>query len=462
VALAADTTTDVLVLGGGPAGIQAALRAATLGADTTIVSAGPIGGMAAGDGPVPVRTLAAAARLTRESRLLDRFGIASVEPDVDYPRLLARVAQVVEELAGKLALGDDLERAGVRAHEFTGPARFVDPHTVVTHVGHRISARRIIICTGGRPRELDFPGADLTSSHSDAWALRDVPDRLVVIGSGATGMQVASIFDAFGSQVTLLEQAPRILPGEDPDVSAAMREALEESGVEIFEGFEDLDTIRRIEGGLRLAFRHDGSSVVRDADVIVASVGWLANTAGLGLDRAGIATDPRGYIEVDDHLRTNAPHVYAAGDVNGTSMLVPAGMVEGYYAATNALSQLQVKVPRDLIPAGSFTDPEYAQVGLTEPAARETHEVAVGRVDFAQLARAIIDGRERGFCKLIVDRRSHRLLGCHVVGERAVETVQLAAAGMAAGLRVEQLAALPLSFPTYMGAISWAARDIAE
>ena len=183
--------------------------------------------------------------------------------------------------------------------------------------------------------------------------------------------------------------------------------------------------------------------------VAFVAVGWVADAAGLNLARAGVETDARGYVRVDSSLRTSAPHIYAAGDITGRLMLVPQAIEGGFVAATNAVLGATT-TPVDLVsPIGSFTDPEYAQVGLTEAKARETHDAVVAVVRFDETTRTIIDGRTAGFCKLIADRTTRAILGCHVVGERAVEIVQVVAVAIAAGMRVDDLARVPLSFPTY-------------
>ncbi len=189
----------------------------------------------------------------------------------------------------------------------------------------------------------------------------------------------------------------------------------------------------------------------------VVAVGWVADTAGLALDRARVQTDQRGYVEVDERLRTTAPHVFAAGDVTGRAMVVHEAIRQGLLAATNAVLGGSTVLDAQVSPIGSFTDPEYASVGLTEAAARQAHDVAVATMRFDSLPRPIIDGRQTGFCKLVVDRELHTILGCHVVGERAVELAQLAATAMAARMTVEQLALVPFSFPTYANALGRAA-----
>jgi pyruvate/2-oxoglutarate dehydrogenase complex dihydrolipoamide dehydrogenase (E3) component len=452
---------DVLVVGAGPAGVLASLRAARLGARTALITRDEFGGMAANDGPVPVRTLAQAARLIREARQLPRYGIAAGEPSLDYIQLLARVREVTEDVRVHSLLRDDLDSAGVAIHERAGTARFVDPHTIESDNAPRLEADKVIICTGGAPRPLAVPGFDLTATHSDAWHLSAVPASLLVIGAGATGVQLASIFNAFGSYVQLVEVAPRILMSEDEDVSTTVSLALAASGVRIVEDAGTIDRFEHSPSGVRLIHSANGAENSLDATIAVVAVGWLAATAGLNLDRAGVRTDRRGYVQVDSHQRTSAPHIFAAGDVTGRAMVVHEAVREALVAATNAASGATSPLPTQVSPIGSFTDPEYASVGLTETAAREGREVAVATVRFDSLPRPIIDGRETGFCKLIVDRQSRRILGCHIVGERAVELAQLAATAMAAEMPVEQLALVPYSFPTYANALGRAAVDVA-
>src|SRR5262245_41548014 len=216
---------DVLVIGAGPAGVVAAMRAADLGARTALVTRDDFGGMAANDGPVPVRTLAHAARLIREARQLGQYGIAVGEPVLDYSRLLARVRDVVLEARAHSTFRPQIDALGVTVHERAGLARFVDPHTIESTSGLRLQGEKVILCTGGVSRQLDVPGFELTNTHSDAWTLTSIPRSMLVVGGGATGAQVASIFNSFGSRVELFHRGPRILPTEDEDISAAVATA---------------------------------------------------------------------------------------------------------------------------------------------------------------------------------------------------------------------------------------------
>lgn len=453
---------DVVVIGGGPAGVLAARRAAGLGARTALITRDDLGGMAASDGPVPVRTLAHAARLIREARQLATYGVASGDASLDYPRLLDRVREVTSEVRAKSTLREDLAQAGVAIHEHAGDARFASPQLIESAHGPSLRSEKFIICTGGLSRPLSLPGFELTSTHSDAWSLASVPRSMLVIGAGATGVQVASIFNAFGSQVTLFEAAPRILMTEDRDVAVTVAAALRTSGIEVLEDAGAIERFEPCPAGIRLTHSRDGARAHIEATLVVVAVGWVANTRALNLPAAGVQTDQRGYVQVDTRLCTTAPNIFAAGDVTGRLMVVHEAAREAYLAATNAVLGSTTVLPAEVSPLGSFTDPEYASVGLTETAARQTGHVIVATQPFDAVPRPIIDGRRTGFCKLIIDRELHTILGCHIVGERAVELAQLAAVAIATGMTVEQLALVPFSFPTYANALGRAAIEAAR
>jgi pyruvate/2-oxoglutarate dehydrogenase complex dihydrolipoamide dehydrogenase (E3) component len=442
---------DVIVIGAGPAGVVAALRAADLGANTALITRDEFGGMAANDGPIPVRTLAHAARLIREARQLGLYGITVSEPVLDYPRLLARVREVVNDVRAHSAFRRQIDSLKVTIYERAGAAHFADPHTIETESELRLQAEKIIICTGGVSRRLSVPGFELTATHSDAWALTSVPPSMLVIGAGATGAQVASIFNAFGSRVQLFQAGPRILPTEDEDVSAGVASAFRESGIVVRENFGEIEYFEKTPSGVRMTFSKDGARDSAEAALAIVAVGWVANTAALNLAAAGVETNQRGFVGVDAYLRTSAPHIFAAGDITGRLLLVPEAIHDGFVAATNAVRGATMTLEDRVSPIGSFTDPEYAQVGLTEAKAREKYDVLTAMVRFDSTTRTIIDGRTAGFCKLIVDRATYKILGCHVVGERAIEIIQVAAIAVAAGMRVDELAQVPLSFPTYAG-----------
>jgi pyruvate/2-oxoglutarate dehydrogenase complex dihydrolipoamide dehydrogenase (E3) component len=453
---------DIVIIGAGPAGLVASLRAAELGARTVLVTRGEVGGMAANDGPIPVRTLAQAARLLREARQLGQYGISVSEPILDYPRLLARTREVVEQVREHSTRREQLEKMGVTIHDKAGTARLIDPHTIETESGLRLRVDKIILSAGGTSRQLPIPGFEWTATHSDAWSLTAVPPSMIVVGAGATGVQVASIFQAFGSQVQLFQAGPRILPTEDEDVSAVMATAFREAGMMVRENFGAIESFEETPGGVRMFFTKDGARDSAEAAIVVVAVGWVADTAGLNLAAAGVETNARGYVQVNEYLQTSTPNIFAAGDITGRLMLVPQAVHDGFVAATNAVQGATMTLGEQVSPLGSFTEPEYAQVGITEVKARETHDAVVARVNFDETARTIVDGRTIGFCKLIADRKTGKILGCHVVGERAVEIAQVVAIAMAGGLPVDKMARVPLSFPTYAGILARSAYRAAQ
>jgi dihydrolipoamide dehydrogenase len=211
-----------------------------------------------------------------------------------------------------------------------------------------------------------------------------------------------------------------------------------------------------------MRFSKDGIRHSAEAALVAVATGWVADTAGLNLSAAGVAGDHRGFVKVDEYLRTSTSHIFAAGDVTGRLMLVPPAIQDGFVAATNAVLGPRVPVAELVNTSAGFTDPEYAGTGLTEAKARETYDVLTTVVRFDSTMRTIIDGRTDGFCKLVVDRRTAKILGCHVVGERAVEIAQVAAIAISSGMRADQLAQVPLAFPTYVGNLAYAAAAAAR
>ena len=291
----ADTMTDVLVIGAGPAGVLATLTAAELGAHTTLVTSGEFGGMAANDGPVPVRALAHGARLIREARQLPEYGVSVSEPSLVYPRLLQRVRDVVRDVRAHSALRQRIDALGVTIHEHAGTARFADPRTIETERGLRFTADRLIICTGGVSRKLPISGFELTSTHSDAWALTTVPASMIVVGAGSVGAQVASTFQAFGTHVQLFEAGPRILSAEEDEIAAAVCGAFRAAGMVVRESFGAIDSFEKTPTGVRMNFSKNGCHEKIEAELAVVAVGWVADTRASASPRPALTsttTDP--------------------------------------------------------------------------------------------------------------------------------------------------------------------------
>lgn len=447
---------DVLIVGAGPAGMAAAVRAAELGARVAVVERARLGGTCVNSGCVPTRVLAKTARLYREVRTAYDYGIVVAEPSVDWPQIVRRVRSTVDRVLAAKGYDDVVARLGITL--LTGEASFVDSHALT--VGDRsVTAGSVILCVGGNARRLPIPGAEHAVLPPDILDLPDLPRSIAVIGGGHTGAQLATIFHALGSRVLLLDLAPRILTTEDAAVSAAVTAGFRTRGVRVETGIGGIHQITKDDGGLHLYWTGPTGEQVEAFDTIVMAAGWPANIEPLDLAAAGVQAQ-RNAIPVDDYLRSNVPHVYVAGDANGSSMLVQAAVFEGETAAENAVLGAHRTTPHHLLPAGGFTDPDYAGVGLTEEAARARDpEATVVVVPYREVERPIIDDREQGFLKLVLDRHRELILGAHAVGENAVEVIQAVAAAMAAGTDVATLARVKFAYPTYTAIVGQAARS---
>jgi pyruvate/2-oxoglutarate dehydrogenase complex dihydrolipoamide dehydrogenase (E3) component len=447
----------VLVVGGGPAGITAAIQARELGADVTLLEAGQVGGTNINHGPTPVRTLARAARLARDWSSWERFGLEGPRPVPNLDAILANSARVARYAHDKKDIAGHLRHTGIDLADHVGPVRFTSPHTVRAGDGRSWHGERIVIAVGCRAAPLPVPGGDLALTYQDILTLKALPHEVAVIGGADTGCQIASIFADLGADVLLIEAGPRIVPGADASISAALRQAFEAKGLKVITGA----AVQALESGsgdqVTVRFTPGGPAGHVTADAVFAAVGWPANLLDLDLDAAGVSSGPRA-IPVDDCLQTNVGHIFAAGDVNGRSKLVQSARLEGRIAAWNAVRGPSRQVPDEAVPSGSFTDPEYGSVGMTEDQATRDHDIAVGTARYDDLVRPVADGHPDGFCKLIADQHSHAILGAHVLGEYSAETVQVVATAMAAGMKVDQLAEMQFAFPTFTEAVSMAAQ----
>lgn len=451
----------VIVLGGGPSGVTAALRASELGAEVTLIERSRLGGTCTNDGCVPTRVLAKAARLRRDADDFATYGLDASPPTVDFEKLIARTQATVYRIHEKKQLENHLEKGGVKVITGAGSARFVDASTIQLGAdGNRLEADRFIISAGGHSRKMSIPGAEHILTINDIWSLKTLPKRFAVIGGAATGCQLASIFASFGVKVSVFEIGDRLLRVEDSSVSAAMRDSFEQRGIEVITGLEDFTRVDQVGSTNNLVYRSSGNEHLLECDAVISAVGWLGNVEDLNLEGIGVAVE-RSYIQVNDYLQTNVPTIYAAGDITGRMMLVQSGSYEGRVAAENAVLGLGAANRHVIVPHGGFTDPEYGSVGLTEDAAKASRlEYAVATIPYKDIDRAVIDDKLDGFCKLLVSMENHRILGAHIVGEQALEIIQLVAAGMSSDMWVEQLAELELAYPTFTAILGLAARKI--
>ncbi|RUR01744.1 dihydrolipoyl dehydrogenase family protein [Labedella endophytica] len=449
---------DVAVIGAGPAGTAAALRAAELGASVVVLEAGRLGGTCVNTGCVPTRVLAKTARLVRETRSAGDYGVQVNPPTVDWAAVVERVHERVDAVRSIKREAARFEEAGVTLIQ-EGRARFVDDSTLVLDSGRRISATSILVCVGGHSRRLPIPGAELATVPEDVLSLPELPRRVAVIGAGNTGAQLVTVFNAFGSEVTLLDVAPRILVASDESIAEVVTSAFTEQGVDVRTGISTVESLERGgNGAITITWKEGEESISRHVDAVIMATGWPADVEDLGLENAGIEV-VKSSIPADRYFRTSVPHVFSIGDANGRDMLVQAAQFEGEAAAENAVLGANRRTPHHLLPAGGFTDPDYAGVGLTQEQAREQDPgCVVARVPFSSVDRAVIDDRESGFLLLIADRRRELILGAHAVGENAIEVVQSVTTAMASGVDVATLANVRFAYPTYSAVIGMAAR----
>jgi pyruvate/2-oxoglutarate dehydrogenase complex dihydrolipoamide dehydrogenase (E3) component len=405
-----------------------------------------------------VRTLARTARLMRDAKSWERLGLRGTAPELDIAAALASANRVADYVHHHRRFADALSRQGIDLVDGCGPAVFVDQHTVALPDGRELRGDAVVIAVGGRAGRLPIPGAELALTYADLRTLTALPASSAIVGGADTGCQLASVLADFGVTTTLIEAGPRLVPHADQDVSEALAQSFRDRGIDIRTSTQ----VQRLEGGTHgttLHFQSGDGPGQRNVHAVFFAVGWPGNADLLGAVDVGIDID-RGYVRVDDALRSNVPHVFAAGDANGISMLVPSARLGGRIAAENAVLGIRRRFTHDLVPTGSFTDPEYGGVGLTEAQARERYDCEVAVVRYEDMVRPVVDDHPDGFCKLIVERDRRYILGAHVLGEYSAEVIQTASACMAANLRIEQVADLQPAFPTFTEGITLAAQTI--
>ena len=272
---------EVVVIGGGPSGVTAALRARELGATVALIESEHMGGVSTNDGCVPTRVLARAARLVRDAEQFADYGLEGEPPAVNFVRLLNHTENVVRTVHQKKQLRAQLEAADLQVFDGVGDARFLDSHTLALGNGSSVQGEKFILCVGGHARRIPLPGSEHALTHSDVWTMKGLPESVAVVGGAATGCQLASVFAAFGSRVRLLEVSPRILAAEDEAVSEGVTEAFGRRGIEIVTGIGGVEKVERENGRLRLFYARNDEPHTLDAETIMFAVGWAGNVEGL-------------------------------------------------------------------------------------------------------------------------------------------------------------------------------------
>ena len=412
---------DVVVLGGGPGGYAAALYGAAAGLSIALVEEQRVGGTCLHRGCIPAKELLQTAEVLRTVRSAKEFGVEAGQPVLDLRTSQARKQQVID----RLTKGLETLLRGRSVAVATGAGSIVDArgHVVRVSDGTEISGEALVVATGSAPRSLpglDFDGTRILSSDH-VLTLEDVPGRVAIIGAGAIGCEFASLLADVGSQVTLLEAFPRILPGTDADVSEGLARAFKKRGIATHADVR----VTSIEGTRELAVTFEGGDGPHtvDVDKVVVSIGRSPRTQGLGLEGSGVELDGNGFIRVDEQMRTTVPGVYAAGDVVNTPQLAHVGFSEAIVAIKTILGESVNGVDYDRVPWGIYSHPEVAYAGLTEERARERgYEVVTSMHRFVGNGRALIIGETDGMVKIVAERDG-AILGVHIVGPWATELI---------------------------------------
>jgi pyruvate/2-oxoglutarate dehydrogenase complex dihydrolipoamide dehydrogenase (E3) component len=439
---------DVVVIGAGSAGLVSASGAAGLGARTAIIEKARFGGECLWTGCVPSKALIRTAQLRRDARCAGDVGLEPSEIGFHFSEVMASMRAVIARIEPHDAPQTMQERGITTIH---GTARILAPHRIVV-AGEELETKRIVIATGSRPVLPPIEGIEDVGylTHETILELEERPQRLIVLGAGPVGLEFAQIFARLGTGVTVVEMASSILPREDAEASAALREILAEEGIEFRLGWQAVAAERAGDGArLRLEGREGSRSEVT-GDVILVATGMRPFTESLGLENAGVELTSDGAIRVDDTMRTSAANVWAAGDVTGKLFFTHVADYQARLVVRNMFFPFRGKADYGRIGWATFTDPTLARIGLTESQARERHgdRVRVYRQPFDDLDRAITDRAGRGFVKLVTDARG-RLLGAHILGSHADAVIHEVAIAMRSGMKAGPLSQLVHIYPTW-------------
>jgi dihydrolipoamide dehydrogenase len=427
---------DVAVLGGGPAGYTAAIRAAQLGANVACIEREPaLGGTCLRVGCIPTKAWVQSAHAYHDAReTFAKLGVQVGEPTLDFGTVASWKDAVVDQMTGGVA---SLFKAN-GVEWVKGNGTFTTPTTIAVEGAEEVSFTSAIVATGSYPIRPPIPGIDSPRcvDSTGLLAQTEIPRRLVVLGGGIIGCEFASIFDRFGTEVTIVEMLPHLIPLEDEDASKELRKAFKKRSIALH---LEKQCTQVADHGEHLTV-HFGEGETVDCDLMLVAVGRAALVDGLGLEAAGVTFDRKG-IGTDDRRRTNVPHIYAAGDVAGYWQLAHTGFREGEVAAENATGH-EATVGDPAVPRPIYTDPEVAGVGLTEAQARERHgdDVVVGRCPWVAIARAVMSGQITGWVKTIHEQRYGELLGVVIVGPHATDLIGEAVVALDAESTIETVA----------------------
>ncbi len=452
---------DMVIIGGGPGGYVAAIRAARRGAKVCLIEKEELGGTCLNWGCIPTKTLLHGVEILETIRGSKDYGIQAGEPSVDFSRLSARKDRVVKTLVSGVA--GLMKSNGIEV--IKGRGRFVTPQKieVTDEKGQKtaVEAHKAVIATGSVPADLPIPGfqSEGLIDSTGALLLKEIPESMIIIGAGPIGLEFGSIFSALGTRVTILEMMPQILPNEDSEVASTLEKSLKRFKMQIQTGC----AVKKV------AVSADGKKIVRatapdgeknfEGQYVLSAVGRKPNLEGLGLEEIGVRFGKKG-VQVNEKMETNVPGVYAIGDVTGQWLLAHFASAQGEVAVENALGHPSKLNPR-VVPRCVYTLPEVASVGLAEKEAAESgYKIKVGRFPFAASGKATAIGYREGFVKIVADSKYDEILGVHIVGPHATDLIGEAVVAMQLESTAEELARSIHPHPTLTEALMESAFDV--
>ena len=444
---------DLAIIGGGPGGYVAAERAGAAGLKTVLFERKSLGGVCLNEGCIPTKTLLYSAKVYNYAVNGDHYGVYAKEPDFNYGEIVSRKDKVVRKLVAGVKAAMKAGKIEVVAEQATIKGRSAEGVTVIA-ADKEYVAKNLLICTGSEAAVPPFPGlkeaGDVIVTNREILSLKEQPKELVVIGGGVIGMEFAAFFSTLGTKVTVVEMLPKILGPLDDEISAMLQKIYAKRGIE----FCLRCKVTGIEGNTVVYEDPDGKVCRVSGDKILVSVGRRANISGFGLENTGVEMllnrggKPCG-IKVDEHMRTNVPNIYAAGDVTGFSMLAHTASREGEVAVNNILGK-QDHMRYEAIPGVVYTNPEVAGVGLTEEQAKASgKEYEVLKLPMAYSGRFVAENEGgEGICKIIVGKKHHEVLGMHMLGNPCSEIIHSACIAIEMEMTVEQLKEVVFPHPT--------------
>jgi len=446
----------ITIIGGGTGGYPAAIRAARMGAEVTLIEKEHLGGVCLNWGCIPTKALLQTANVIHTIKEAEVFGVKSKGYELDFPAVMSRREAISAQLRGgvKNLLG------AKKVKLISGTAVLVDHTTVeVKETGEKITSDAMLIASGSKPARIPIEGLEGPNvwDSNDVLSMKALPKSVVIIGGGVISCEFAKFLTTVGTDVTILELMPTIIPEMDTEITTVLHGALEAAGVRIFTN-ANVKKISHTKSASTVTYGLDGKDMTVSAEKIISTVGRKPDLEALNINKLGIATE-RGAIVVNDYLETNVPGVYAAGDIIGGIMLAHLATAEGECAIRNMMGDA-VKMNRRVVPSCIYTDPEIGSVGLSEKQAKEVADIKVGRFPFRGNGKAMVLNKTEGLVKVISDKKYSEILGVHIVGPHATDMISEAVLGMFMEMTADELAHSIHPHPTLSEAIMEAGQTL--